>query len=218
MRLIFSEIFDQVNKANKKEDKLALLKQHDSLPLQQLLQYNFSDRIKFVLPAGPVPYKKDPNRPIGKTSSNLLVESRKFWHFISEQNPEGVFVTLSPNLTRAKREILFIQILEGIHHSDADILIAVKDKSLQDMYPTITKKLVAEAYKHDPLFPESVEEDVAPKKDFGVTLVDQVTPSAEPKVKKPASQKRLDALARARQVRSEKIAQKKLLESGEETK
>jgi hypothetical protein len=40
---------------------------------------------------------------------------------------------------------LFIGLLEGVHPSEAAVLIAVKDQKLHKMYPKITHKLVSEA-------------------------------------------------------------------------
>ena len=44
-----------------------------------------------------------------------------------------------------RRETMFIQILEGLHPLDAEILCLVKDKELQRKYK-ITKQMVADAY------------------------------------------------------------------------
>ena len=48
-------------------------------------------------------------------------------------------------LNSLRRETMFIQILEGLHPLDAEILCLVKDKKLYDKYK-ITKANVAEAY------------------------------------------------------------------------
>ena len=48
-------------------------------------------------------------------------------------------------LTKTRREMIFINLLQGLHPKDAQILILVKDKKLSDKYK-ITKEIVAEAY------------------------------------------------------------------------
>ena len=48
-------------------------------------------------------------------------------------------------LTKTRREMIFINLLQGLHPKDAQILILVKDKKLSDEYK-ITKEIVAEAY------------------------------------------------------------------------
>jgi hypothetical protein len=56
-----------------------------------------------------------------------------------------MYVFMRQDLKPIKRESLFIGLLEGIHPTEAAILIAVKDQKLQKMYPKITWKLVSDA-------------------------------------------------------------------------
>jgi hypothetical protein len=51
----------------------------------------------------------------------------------------------NPTLTSLRRETMFINILEGLHPREAEILVLVKDKKLQQKY-NITKQIVSEAY------------------------------------------------------------------------
>jgi hypothetical protein len=44
-----------------------------------------------------------------------------------------------------KRETMFIQLLEGLHESEAELLMLVKDKNLQSKY-RITRALVEEVF------------------------------------------------------------------------
>ena len=48
-------------------------------------------------------------------------------------------------LTKTRREMIFINLLQGLHPKDAQILNLVKDKNLSDKYK-VTKEIVAEAY------------------------------------------------------------------------
>ena len=48
-------------------------------------------------------------------------------------------------LSSLRRETMFINILEGLHPLEAEILILVKDKKLTDKYK-ITKEVVGAAY------------------------------------------------------------------------
>ena len=49
------------------------------------------------------------------------------------------------SLSTIRRETIFIQLLEGLHPKEADIVIAVKDKALEDLYD-IPFDVVEEAY------------------------------------------------------------------------
>ena len=48
-------------------------------------------------------------------------------------------------LSTIRRETIFIQMLEGLHPKEADIVIAVKDKSLEDLYD-VSFEIVEQAY------------------------------------------------------------------------
>jgi hypothetical protein len=49
------------------------------------------------------------------------------------------------SLASLRRETMFIQMLEGLHPLEAEILCLVKDKKLQTKYK-ITKEIVTQAY------------------------------------------------------------------------
>jgi len=48
-------------------------------------------------------------------------------------------------LNNIRRETMFINILEGLHPLEAEIIVLVKDKNLETKYK-ITKDIVLEAY------------------------------------------------------------------------
>lgn len=68
--------------------------------------------------------------------SSIANEYTKFYNFVQGGNP---------SLNSIKRELMFINILEGLHPREAEILALVKDKRLGERYK-ITKELVSEAY------------------------------------------------------------------------
>ena len=63
-------------------------------------------------------------------------EYKKFYNFVKGGNN---------SLTSLSRETMFIQMLEGLHPFEAQILCLVKDKKLQTKYK-VTKEIVSEAY------------------------------------------------------------------------
>ena len=68
--------------------------------------------------------------------TTLRREWTKLYNFVKGGNDK---------LNGLRRETMFIQILEGLHPLDAEILCLVKDKKLYDKYK-ITKENVSEAY------------------------------------------------------------------------
>ena len=78
--------------------------------------------------------------PEGTEHNVLSYEARKLYHFIKGGNP-----TLSQN----KREAMFVQMLEGLHPQEADILVAAKDKQLHQKYKGLSANVVKEAFDWD---------------------------------------------------------------------
>jgi len=49
-------------------------------------------------------------------------------------------------LSTIRREMMFINLLQGLHPKEAEILILVKDKKLEEQYSKITFDVVKESY------------------------------------------------------------------------
>jgi len=71
----------------------------------------------------------------------LRTEYDKLINFVKSRSG----VPGNSNLTSLRRESMFIEMLQGLHPLDAEIMCLTKDKKLQTKY-NITKKLVSEAY------------------------------------------------------------------------
>ena len=130
-----SEILDAVSKTRSRAKKVDLLRDHRNEALMSLLIWNFDESVHSMLPEGAVPYK--PNEaPKGTEHTSLRSEQRTFYNFVRGGND---------SLSKTRRETIFIQILEGLHPEEADLLILVKDKRLTDKY-NITRSHVEEAF------------------------------------------------------------------------
>ena len=88
-----------------------------------------------MLPQGNVPYKPNEN-PLGTDHSSLRREQKNLYMFVKGGND---------TLSTIRRETIFIQLLEGLHPKEAEIVIAVKDKGLEDLYD-IDIDVVEEAF------------------------------------------------------------------------
>lgn len=134
MKLLISEVIKKASNAKTKAEKIKILKENNSQALRSVLKWNFDSNILSDLPEGEVPYNKN-DAPIGTEHTVLEREARGLWRFIKGAN----------TLTRMKREQLFIQLLEGLHESEAEIICLVKDKELQSKF-RITHAVVKEAF------------------------------------------------------------------------
>ena len=133
---LFSEILTRLGKIKTKKDKVTFLKQHNTDALRQIIKASFDPKIKWLLPAGEVPYTPN-DAPEGTEHSDLAYEARKLYHFI-----EGGNASLKQN----QRESMFIRLLESLHPDEADIVIAAKDKILHQKYKGLSKNVVMEAF------------------------------------------------------------------------
>jgi len=139
---LFSEIATKINNAKDKPRKLKILQEHDSVPLRQVLKGAFHPDIEWLLPPGDVPYEAN-DAPLGTEHTLLSQEAKRLYLFT-----KGGDDTLS----NTKRETLFIQMLEGLCAEEAEFLVAVVNKKVNNKYKGFTANLVREAFNWDDNF------------------------------------------------------------------
>mgnify|MGYP001457390206 FL=1 len=157
------EVFDAASKQRTKAKKIEVLQKYPHDSIMALLIWNFDESVISLLPQGDVPYgntREDNsvtgtlsdkiNDAVGKMSemgsnslgsqdqgkASIRKEYTKFYNFLKGGND---------GLNSLRRETMFINILEGLHPLEAEILILVKDKKLTDKYK-ITKEIASAAY------------------------------------------------------------------------
>ena len=158
------EVLDLVSKQRSKAKKIEVLKKYEHVSLKATLIWNFDESIISMLPEGEVPYSgfEDQASSNGTLSTKITEEVRRmhetdsfsmgssdknghttirrefknFYHFIKGGND---------SMSGVRRETMFINILEGLHPLEADIVCLCKDKKLSERYK-ITKEIVSEAY------------------------------------------------------------------------
>ena len=133
---MMNEIATKINNAKDKPRKLKVLKDHDTTPLRQVLKGAFDPKIEWLLPLGEVPYTVN-EAPIGTEHTILSQEAKRLYLFT-----KGGDNTLS----NTKRETLFIQMLEGLSGGEAEFLVAVVNKKVNNEYKGFTANLVKEAF------------------------------------------------------------------------
>ncbi len=134
--LLMSEVLDKVHKAKTKEKKISLLREHDTQALRMVLKSSFDPKIEWMMPEGEVPFK--PNEvPAGTEHTRLSSEARKLYRFVRGGDNE---------INQMTREKIFIQMLEGLHESEARLVINAKDKKLHQVYKGLSAAVVKEAF------------------------------------------------------------------------
>jgi len=130
------EIFTQINNAKDKPKKIEVLKKYDNPAIRQLLKAAFDPKIEWDLPEGNPPYIAN-EAPAGTEHTNLLSEARKLYHFVKGGDN---------TINRLKKETMFVQMLEGLQQKDAEVLIAIKNKNLNNVYKGLTASMVKETF------------------------------------------------------------------------
>ena len=158
------EVFDLASRQRSAAKKVEVLKKYEHISLKALCIWNFDATVLSVLPPGEVPYTgydeqntysgtlttkiehevrkmhEQGNFSLGSSDqqghTTIRRESKNFYHFVQGGNPA---------MNMIRREIMFINILEGLHPLESEIITLCKDKRLGEVYK-ITKDVVAEAY------------------------------------------------------------------------
>ena len=133
---LISEIFTKINNAKDKPKKIEVLRQYDSPGMRMILKGAFDPKIEWDLPEGTPPYIAN-EAPAGTEHTFLEVEAKRLYNFAVGGNDQ---------LNKIRKETLFIQMLEGLHASEAKVLIDVKNKSLNKTYKGLTSDMVKEAF------------------------------------------------------------------------
>ena len=129
------EILEHASKQRSIAKKVEVLKEYRNDALTAILIWNFDDTVISVLPEGEVPFNKN-EVPVGTDHTSLRKEWRNLYHFVKGGNDR---------LSKTRRETMFIQMLEGLHPEEAEIICLVKDKKLGTKFK-VTKEQVSKAF------------------------------------------------------------------------
>ena len=158
------EILDIVSKQRTKAKKVAALKKYEEFALKIVLIWNFDESVVSVLPPGDVPYSQydEQTTQSGTLSTKLsqdirnMHETGSFSMGVSDQQGRTTIRRECKNfymfvkggndgMNNLRRESMFINLLEGLHPLEAEIICLCKDKRLAEKY-NLTQDIIAEAY------------------------------------------------------------------------
>jgi len=136
MKLMISEVLQKAHNAKTKAQKVKILQDNNTPALRSVFIMNFDESLTPRVPLGEdVPYRKN-EAPKGTEHTLLEKEAKKLYRFF-----RGGDDTLKP----LKIESMFIQLLEGLHASEAEVVVKAINKTLHKRY-RITKATVQEAF------------------------------------------------------------------------
>lgn len=135
MRLSISEIVKKAAVFSSEAEKISWLKKNANPALRTVLKYWYDERVEFLIPNTPPPWKK--NDYIG-VEGMLYNEVRRLRIFVKGGGYD--------DLNQVKREQLFISLLEDIDNADADLLCKMISKIPFDGLP---RDVVISAFPED---------------------------------------------------------------------
>ena len=150
---LFHEIFAKVNNAKDKPKKIAVLRKHRNQALENFLMVAFNPDIEWMLPEGDVPYM--PNDAPDGTEHTMLVNEAKSLHYYIKKLVFGTtdqWVFGNTQINDARREMMFIQMLEGLSAAEAELVLQAKNRTLNKKYKGLNANTVREAFGWDENF------------------------------------------------------------------
>jgi hypothetical protein len=155
------EILELASKQRSNAKKVEVLKTYEHDSLKAIFIWNFDESVISLIPEGEVPYANADEQSVysGTLSENLTKEAaggesatgqdldsrgrtslRREWQNLYNYVQGG-----NNSLSKIRREMMFINLLQGLHPSEAEVLILTKDKKLGNKYK-ISFENVKEAY------------------------------------------------------------------------
>ena len=155
------EVLDLASQQKSSAKTVEALKQYEHDCIKMIMVWNFDSSVISLLPTGEVPYGETQEQTVymGSLSENLAREAsggeaatgqdldgrgktslrreyQNLYHYVKGGNDA---------LATTRREMMFINLLQGLHPREAEVLVLTKDKKLGDKY-NITLDQVKEAY------------------------------------------------------------------------
>ena len=155
------EVLELASKQRSAAKKVEVLKKYEHDALKSIFIFNYDETVISLLPPGEVPYGDAEDQSVysGTLSENIAKEARggesatgqdmdgrgktslrrewqNLYHFVKGGND---------SLNNIRREMMFINLLRGLHPLEAEVLILIKDGALETKYK-ITHQNVKDAY------------------------------------------------------------------------
>ena len=144
-RPLLHEMFTKINNKKDRPGKIKILQQYDTQGLRMVLKAAFDPKIVWLVPEGDVPYISN-DAPEGTEHTRLEQQARTLQNYVGVKQDNCAVNPAAPQINSMKREMLFIQLLEGLSAGEAEVLVAVKNKTLNKSYKGLNASTVKEAF------------------------------------------------------------------------
>ena len=155
------EILELLDAQKTNAKKVEVLRNYEHDSIKTIFVWNYDSSVVSLLPPGAVPYGETNAQTTfagtlseniakeaaggesatgqdldGRNKTSIRHEYKNFYHFVQGGNN---------SLTTTRREMIFINMLQGLHPKEAEVLCLVKDKDLESKY-NVSIDQVKQAY------------------------------------------------------------------------
>lgn len=153
------EVLELACKQRTKDKKIEVLREYRHDSIIAVFLWNYVPSLVSAIPSGPVPYSALKELELGndtlsdtinkQINTDQMIDATGSNQRTSIRNEYNIFYNFlrggNDSLSSMRRETMFINLLEGLHPKEAEILSLTKDKKLTDRYP-LSFDLIREAY------------------------------------------------------------------------
>jgi len=125
------EIIEECRKTKNVTIKAEILQKNQSTALIDLFQLTYNPTIQWLLPEGDPPYRAAEETDL---EGALIGKMRQMKYFISVNGK------ILEDVQPAKREVVFIQLLESIAAQDAKLVLEMKSRNIKGVSKTVVKQ------------------------------------------------------------------------------
>ncbi len=169
-RLTIPEVLELLESKGS-DERTTILQQNDTKSLRHILYSAFHPDVEFALPSERPNDLKIDETPVGISTNSLYQQSRKLKIFMKNTGYD--------HLSDSKREVLFMQILESIHSTEAELLLQICVD--RDLKSSLTHQEISEAFPG--LLPAvEIEATPEPAVEIEATPEPEVAVEPEPEV------------------------------------
>ena len=132
-----AEIFSEASKLKAKKDKIEFLSRYrNRKDLEHIVKGAYHPAIVWLVPPGPLPEGVEfSDVPAVDLADDRLIRAWRQFKYL---------VKGGPNVSKAKREDIYLNILRAVHRSEAELLMSIVDKKIP--YKGLTRALMLETF------------------------------------------------------------------------
>ena len=139
------EVFEKVANVTKISEKVKVLQSYDTPPIRAVLRGAYDPTIRWLVPSSKPPFEPNDAEDWDLAPTRLDVAiMNQIKNYVCRLQPDGTWGKGVAIESQTRREQLFIEFVEGLHPTEAEIVFMMINRKLT--YKGLTPKLVDQAF------------------------------------------------------------------------